>query len=148
MIGIVPCGIFEDLEGAGVRGGSLRGYLVVFSVIVGLVAGIPARTLAQVEPQERSQGSAEQKQTKGTPSGESGVEDAALKATSVLVSAGQIPLRAATCGATFVVAGLAYLLTVFDKEARQGPAGAIKQVCEGPYTTSPEDLRGDRAPSP
>jgi len=109
------------------RVGSLRGHVVVFSVIVGLVAGMPARTLAQVEPQEQSQGSAEQKQAKGTP----------------LVSAGQVPLRAATCGATFVVAGLAYLLTVFDKEARQGPAGAIKRVCEGPYITTPEDLRGD-----
>jgi hypothetical protein len=125
------------------RRGSLRVHMVVFSVIVGLVAGMHARTLAQVEPQEQSQGSTEQKQAEGTPSGKSGVEDAALTATSVLVSAGQVPLRAATCGATFVVAGLAYLLTVFDKEARQGPAGAIKRVCEGPYITTPEDLRGD-----
>ncbi|MGH7253212.1 MAG: hypothetical protein ACREIE_05370 [Nitrospiraceae bacterium] len=63
-------------------------------------------------------------------------------ATSVVVSAVQIPLRATTCAATFIVAGLAYLLTAFDREARQGPSDAITRVCAGPYTTSPEDLRG------
>lgn len=75
-------------------------------------------------------------------------EDAALVVTSGLVSAGQASLRAGTCGATVVVAGIAYVLTIFDKDARQGPANAIKQVCQGPYITTPEDLRGNTAPSP
>jgi hypothetical protein len=70
------------------------------------------------------------------------VEDSALVATSVVVSAAQIPLRAGTCAATVIVAGFAYLLTAFDREARQGPGDAITRVCGGPYTTSPEDLRG------
>jgi hypothetical protein len=70
------------------------------------------------------------------------IEDSAYVATSVAVSAGQIPLRGATCAATAIVAGIAYLLTAFDREARQGPADAITQVCSGPYTTSPEELKG------
>jgi len=49
---------------------------------------------------------------------------------------------ALTCGATAVVAGLAYLLTAFDREARDGPGEAIGRVCGGPYTTTPEDLKG------
>ena len=126
----------------------LKRQVMVFSVIGGFIAGIPAHTLAQIQPQGPSQESAQEKQENGARSTGSKAEDAALTATSVLVSAGQVPLRAGTCGATFVVAGIAYLLTIFDKEARQGPADAIKRVCEGPYITTPEDLRGTSAPSP
>ncbi len=110
--------------------------------MAGLVAGMPALAYPQGVPKGSSQESVQQKQDSRTRSEGRGVEDAALVATSVLVSAVQIPLRAAACGATFVVAGLAYLITVFDREARQGPAGAISRVCAGPYVTSAEDLRG------
>lgn len=127
---------------------SLKRHVVVFSVIGGLMTGMPAHALAQGQPQGPPQESAQEKQKNGTQSAGSKAEDAALTATSVLVSAGQVPLRAGTCGATFVVAGIAYLLTIFDKEARQGPADAIERVCEGPYITTPEDLRGNSAPSP
>lgn len=121
----------------------MGGYLVRICVVVGLVAGIVAPAFAQEPPQEPSQESAQPKREERTKSEGSGVENAALGVTSVLVSAGQIPVRAAACGATVVVAGLAYLLTVFDREARQGPARAIEKVCEGPYVTSPQDLRGE-----
>ncbi len=116
--------------------------LIGIWVIVGLVAVMPALAHPEegqrVEPQEAAQ----EQQEKETPPEGSVVEDAARTTASVAVSAGQIPLRAGTCAATFVVAGFAYLLTVFDREARQGPGEALGRVCGGPYTTSPGDLRG------
>ncbi|MFQ5657570.1 MAG: hypothetical protein ACE5G5_08535 [Candidatus Methylomirabilales bacterium] len=112
-------------------------------VVVALVAGMTALAFAQQDPPRPSQESAVEKSDGQTKSEGSGAENAALVVTSVLVSAGQIPVRAVACAGTVVVAGLAYLLTVFDPEARQGPARAIAGVCEGPYVTSPDDLRGD-----
>jgi hypothetical protein len=113
-------------------------------VLAWLVAGIPAIGYAQEGPKGEVQESAQEQQEEDGESENEGsvVEDAALATTSVAVSAGQIPLRAGTCAATVIVAGLAYLLTVFDREARQGPGDAISRVCGGPYTTSPDDLRG------
>ena len=99
-----------------------------------LVVGIPSPTF----PQEKSPEEQEKKETS-----DSGVvEDIALGATSVVISAAQLPLRLTACGATFVVAGLAYLFTIGSEEGRQGPADAIKTVCEGPYITTPKDLKG------
>lgn len=125
----------------------MRGHVVVFIVIGGLALGIPGDAFSEkrfhVQSQESSQETEQDGKSIGTKA-----EDVALVVTSGLVSTGQAPLRAGTCGATVVVAGLAYLLTVFDKEARQGPAGAIKQVCAGPYITTPQDLRGNPPPSP
>ncbi|MFQ5846170.1 MAG: hypothetical protein ACE5IQ_00685 [Candidatus Methylomirabilales bacterium] len=112
--------------------------LVLISVMVGLIAGMPTPVSARGEPQE----SARETRGSGKESGRSVAEGAALIATSAAVSAAQVPPRAGTCEATFVVAGLAYLLTVFDREARQGPARAIGRVCGGPYVTTPKDLRG------
>lgn len=119
--------------------------LISIWVVVGLVAGMPALAYPQEGAQIESQQSAQPQPEKKGKSGKEGsvVEDSALVAASVVVSAGQIPLRAGTCAATAVVAGFAYLLTVFDTEARQEPGEALKQVCGGPYTTSPDDLRGD-----
>ena len=121
----------------------IRQLLTVW-VLVWLVAGMPALGYAQEGPEGEIQGSVQEREEKDGESEKEGsvVEDAALVTTSVVVSAGQIPLRAGTCAATVVVAGFAYLLTVFDREARQGPGNAISQVCGGPYTTSPDDLRG------
>jgi len=121
---------------------ALRRQLVSIVVIGGLVVGMPALAYPQEGPQGESQESAQQKQEKAEGAERSAVEDSALGVTSVLVSAGQIPLRALTCGATAVVAGLAYLLTAFDRGARDGPGEAIGRVCGGPYTTTPEDLKG------
>ena len=122
----------------------MRRQLVSICVIVGVVAGMPALAQGEEEAARRAPGGFTRAGKKDGPSQRetSVVEDSALVATSVVVSAGQIPLRAATCAATVIVAGLAYLLTAFDREARQGPADAITRVCGGPYTTSPEDLRG------
>jgi len=125
----------------------VRGHVVVFAVIGGLVLGMPPHAFPDEKPQVQSQESAEEAERDGKSLGTK-AEDVALVVTSGIVSAGQAPLRAGTCGAAVVVAGFAYLLTVFDKEARQGPAEAIRQVCKGPYITTPRDLRGDRDPSP
>ena len=125
----------------------MPGHVVVFALIAGLVLGMPARSFPQEKAPVQSQESAQETKEAGKSVGEK-AESAALVVTSGLVSAGQAPLRAATCGATVIVAGIAYLLTVFDREARQGPAAAIEQVCKGPYVTSPEDLRGNADPSP
>jgi hypothetical protein len=125
----------------------VRGHVVVFAVIGGLVLGMPPHAFPDEKAQVQLQESAQEAERDGKSLGTK-AEDVALVVTSGIVSAGQAPLRAGTCGAAVVVAGFAYLLTVFDKEARQGPAGAIRQVCEGPYITTPRDLRGDRAPSP
>jgi hypothetical protein len=124
----------------------LRAHLVVFLLIAGLVLGMPLGAFAQEEPEEQSPEATERK-AEGDESVGTKAENAALAVTSVIVSAAQAPLRAGTCGATVIVGGLAYLLTVFDSEARQGPADAIKRVCEGPYVSTPEDLRGNSAPS-
>lgn len=113
------------------------------SVIVVLVAGIPAFAPAQSERQGGAQESGLEKVDTDGESHASTAEDVALGTASVLVSAVQVPLRGATCGGTVVVAGLAYLLTAFDREARQGPADAIKRVCGGSYVTTPSDLRRD-----
>lgn len=125
----------------------MPGNVVVFALIAGLLLGMPARSFPQEKSQVESQESAPETEEAGKSVGAK-AEDAALVVSSGLVSAGQAPLRAATCGATFVVAGIAYLLTVFDREARQGPAAAIERVCKGPYITTPEDLRGNADPSP
>ncbi len=123
----------------------VRRQIVSIGVLVGVVAGMPGFAYPQEGAQVESQQSAQpQLEKKGKSEEEwSIVEDGALAAASVVVSAGQMPLRAGTCVATAVVAGFAYLLTVFDTEARQEPGEALKRVCGGPYTTSPDDLRGD-----
>lgn len=123
----------------------MRRQIVSIGVLVGLVAGMPAFAYPQEGAQVESQESAQAQQQKNGKLEKKGsiVEDSALAAASVVVSAGQIPLRAGTCAATAVVTGFAYLLTVFDTEARQEPGEALRQVCGGPYTTSPDNLRGD-----
>jgi hypothetical protein len=111
-------------------------------VIVGLAAGMPALTYAQEGPKGEFQESAQEREEKDEGPEGSVVEDSALVATSVLVSVVQLPLRVGTCAATAVVTWFAYLLTAFDREARQGPGDALSRVCGGSYSTSPEDLRG------
>lgn len=122
----------------------MRRHLVSICVIVGVVAGMPALAQGEEGPPGEPQKVSQKQEKKDRPSQKetSVVEDSALVATSVVVSAGQIPLRAGTCAATVIVAGFAYLLTAFDREARQGPGDAITRVCGGPYTTSPQELRG------
>ncbi len=117
------------------RGSRLFGALLV----AWLVAGIPGPTFPQPEPKrEALTAEATAEGAKG-----SGVEQVALGTASVLISVVQVPLRTGTCVATVVVAGFAYLLTAFDREARQSPGDAIERVCGGSYVTTPEDLRGD-----
>ena len=122
----------------------MKRQLVSMCVIAGVVAGMPVLAQGEEEAIKRAPGGFTKAGKKDGPTQKetSMVEDSAYVATSIAVSAGQIPLRGATCAATFIVAGVAYLLTAFDREARQGPADAITRVCEGPYTTSPEELKG------
>lgn len=122
---------------------SLTRQLGTVSVIILLVAGIPAFALAQTGHQSGPEESGLEKVDTDREPQASTAEDVALGTASVLVSSVQVPLRGATCGVTVVVAGLAYLLTAFDREARQGPADAIKRVCGGSYVTTPSDLRRD-----
>jgi hypothetical protein len=110
-----------------------KGVLSLFLAAM-LVMGMPATSFLQ----EKSPEEQEKKETS-----DSGVvEDIALGATSVVISAAQLPLRLTACGATFVVAGLAYLFTIGSEEGRRGPADAISTVCGGPYITTPKDLKG------
>jgi hypothetical protein len=119
--------------------------LISMCLIVGLVAGMPALTHGEEGPRDEAREvlQEEAKTEEQSKDETSIVEDSAFTAASVVVSAGQVPLRAGTCAATAIVAGFAYLLTAFDSEAREGPGNAIARVCGGPYTTSPKDLRGD-----
>ncbi len=98
-----------------------------------LAFGVPS----PASPQEKSP----EEQEKPETSDSGVVEDIALGATSVVISAAQLPLRLTACGATLVVAGLASLFTIGSEEGRQGPADAIKTVCGGPYITTPQDLK-------
>jgi hypothetical protein len=99
-----------------------------------LVVGIPSTSFLQEKSPE------EQERKAASDSGV--VEDIALGATSVVISAAQLPLRLIACSTTFVVAGIAYLFTIGSEEGRRGPAEAITTVCEGPYITTPQDLKG------
>ncbi len=122
---------------------SLRRHIVILLVVASCVAAVPPLVSSQGDSQGGGQESSQEEVDKGKEPKGSAAEDVALGTASVLVSAAQIPLRAVTCGATTVVAGIAYLLTAFNPEARQGPADAIKQVCGGSYITTPEDLKRD-----
>ncbi|MFQ5684856.1 MAG: hypothetical protein ACE5HC_16510, partial [Candidatus Binatia bacterium] len=81
----------------------LRKQLFSISLMVGLMVGIPASTFPQREPQ--GEAPAPERTAEGAEV--SAAEQVALGTASVLVSAAQIPLRAVTCGATIVVAGIA-----------------------------------------
>lgn len=120
----------------------MRRKLVSVCMIVGLVVGMPVFARAEEDPPGEPREVVQEAKKDEQPQKETSViEDSTLVAASVAVSAGQIPLRAATCAGTAVVTWFAYLLTVFDTEARHEPGEALRRVCEGPYTTSPEDLR-------
>lgn len=109
-----------------------RAVLPLFLVVL-LAGGLPSQSF----PQEK----APEGQEKPEASDGGVVEDIALGATSVVISAAQIPLRATACGATLVVAGIAALLALGSEEGGQGPADAITTVCGGPYITTPKDLK-------
>ena len=98
-----------------------------------LVECIPSTSF----PQEKSPEEQENKDT----SESSLAEDIVLGTTSVVISSAQLPLRLTACGATFMLAGLAYLFTIGSEEGRQGPANTIKTVCQGSYITMPKDLK-------
>ncbi len=122
---------------------SLGKEVATVSLLICLVVGIPALVFSQSTQRGDRQKSTQEKVDNRTEPKESTAETVALGTASVLVSSVQIPVRVATCGATVVVAGLAYVLTAFDREARQAPAEAIKRVCGGSYVTTPQDLRRD-----
>lgn len=67
----------------------------------------------------------------------------AYGAASTLLTTVHVPLKAAMCGATSVMSGLAYLLTFGSKPVARDASEAIKAVCTGPYIITPQRLRTD-----
>lgn len=62
---------------------------------------------------------------------------------STLLTVVHVPLKAALCGATSVMSGLAYLVTFGSKQVTKDASEAIKAVCTGPYIITPQRLRAE-----
>lgn len=60
-------------------------------------------------------------------------------ASSVL-SVVHVPMKAALCGTTAVLSGLAYLLTFGSQNVTKDASDAVKAACAGPYILSPQRL--------
>lgn len=67
----------------------------------------------------------------------------AYGAAATLLTVAHVPLKAAMCGATSVMSGLAYLLTFGSKPVARDASEAIMAVCTGPYIITPQRLRAD-----
>lgn len=59
---------------------------------------------------------------------------------SPLLSVVHVPLKAALCGTTAVLSGLAYLVTFGSKSVTKDASDAVKAACGGPYIISPQRL--------
>jgi hypothetical protein len=59
---------------------------------------------------------------------------------SPLLSVVHVPLKAALCGTTAVLSGLAYLLTFGSNYVVKDASDAVKAACAGPYIISPQRL--------
>lgn len=60
---------------------------------------------------------------------------------SPLVSVVHVPLKAALCGTTAVMSGLAYVLTSGNTQVTKDGSDAVKTACAGPYIITPQRLR-------
>lgn len=67
----------------------------------------------------------------------------AYGAAATLLTVANVPLKAALCGATSVMSGLAYLVTFGSKPVARDASDAITAVCTGPYIITPQRLRTD-----
>ncbi len=67
----------------------------------------------------------------------------AYGAGSTLLTVVHVPLKAALCGTTAVMSGLAYLLTFGSKHVAKDASDTVKGVCTGPYIITPQRLRAE-----
>lgn len=65
----------------------------------------------------------------------------AYGAGSTLLTIVHVPLKAALCGTTAMMSGLAYLLTFGSKHVAKDASDTVKGVCTGPYIITPQRLR-------
>ena len=65
----------------------------------------------------------------------------AYGAGSTILTVVHVPLKAALCGTTAVMSGLAYLLTFGSKHVAKDASDTIMGVCTGPYIITPQRLR-------
>jgi len=96
--------------------------ITVFVVVSALSQSVSTLALAE-EPQE----------SVGT--------QLAYGAGSTILTVVHIPLKAALCGTTAVLSGIAYLLTFGSRHVAKDASDTVKGVCTGPYIITPQRLR-------
>ncbi len=84
----------------------------------------PAPTLASAEEAQESVGT-----------------QLAYGAGSTILTVVHVPLKAALCGTTAVMSGIAYLLTFGSRHVAKDASDTVKGVCTGPYIVTPQRLR-------
>lgn len=67
----------------------------------------------------------------------------AYGAGSTLLTVVHVPLKAALCGTTVVMSGIAYLLTLGSRHVAKDASDTVKGVCTGPYLITPQRLRAE-----
>jgi len=65
----------------------------------------------------------------------------AYGAGSTILTVVHVPLKAALCGTTAVMSGIAYLLTFGSRHVAKDASDTVKGVCTGPYIITPQRLR-------
>ncbi len=65
----------------------------------------------------------------------------AYGAGSTILTVVHVPLKAALCGTTAVMSGIAYLLTFGSRHVAKDASDTVKAVCTGPYIITPQRLR-------
>jgi len=65
----------------------------------------------------------------------------AYGAGSTILTVVHVPLKAALCGTTAVMSGIAYLLTFGSRHVAKDASDTVKGVCTGPYIVTPQRLR-------
>jgi len=65
----------------------------------------------------------------------------AYGAGSTILTVVHVPLKAALCGTTTVLSGIAYLLTLGSQPIAKDASDTVKGVCTGPYIITPQRLR-------
>ena len=65
----------------------------------------------------------------------------AYGAGSTILTVVHVPLKAALCGTTAVLSGIAYLLTFGSRHVAKDASDTVKGVCTGPYIVTPQRLR-------
>ena len=72
---------------------------------------------------------------------------AAYIAASTALTVVHAPLKAALCGTSVVLGGLAYLLTFGRPAVAKDASDTVKGVCTGPYVITPTRLRTETTDS-